>query len=82
LRRICERQFSLNAPAPQTPPQRGPPDAQEDMAGWLAPFVIAPAPPLMSRCTAPPHAGQDSIAASDIFWRLSKRAAQSSQRYS
>jgi hypothetical protein len=36
------------------------------------PFVIAPAPPLISRFTLPPHSGQTETGGSDIFWRRSK----------
>jgi hypothetical protein len=46
------------------------------------PFVIAPAPPLIRRFTGPPQAGHSKSAASDIFWRFSKRFAQELQRYS
>jgi hypothetical protein len=53
--------------------QQGPPAPQGAGASvwWPEPFVIAPAPPLISRFTRPPHWGQISMAASDIFWRFS-----------
>jgi hypothetical protein len=41
-------------------------------AAWPLLFVIAPAPPLISRFTLPPHSGQADTAGSDIFCRRSK----------
>jgi hypothetical protein len=65
-------------------PQQAPPLAQGGAAFalWLPPFVIAPAPPLISLFTLPPHSGQASIGASDIFCRFSKRQWQASHKYS
>jgi len=42
-------------------------------------LVMAPAPPLISRFTCPPHCGQDSSGWSDIFCRRSKWVSQESQ---
>jgi len=65
------------------PPPQQPPEAQGGGAAcWLAPLVMAPAPPLMSLFTRPPHSGHCSIAASLIFCRFSKWQEHSSHRYS
>jgi hypothetical protein len=46
------------------------------------PFVIAPAPPLISLFTLPPQSGQSAIGASDIFWRRSKWWLHAAHSYS
>jgi hypothetical protein len=59
-------------------PQHGisepqPEPTSETLLDWFPfPLEMIPAPPLISLFTVPPHAGQDSIAGSDIFWRFSK----------
>ena len=67
--RISGRRYSMGqAPPPQQPPrpQVGPGSAED---AELPPLEMAPAPPLMSRSTGPPHLGQVVRGASDIFWR-------------
>jgi hypothetical protein len=51
-------------------------------AAAAPPLAITPAPPLIRRFTAPPHCGQLSTAASDIFCRRSKRWPQAWHWYS
>jgi hypothetical protein len=56
-------------------PQQAPPAPQPMFSAEAEdalPFVIAPAPPLISRFTLPPQSGQMETGASDIFCRRSK----------
>jgi len=62
---------------PQHPPCAGQPSPKPQpirsaIDEPLLPFEIAPAPPLISRLTLPPHSGQVEIGGSDIFCRRSK----------
>jgi hypothetical protein len=47
-----------------------------------APWVMAPAPPLMRRLTGPPQEGQEFSSGSDIFCRRSKWLLHSRHWYS
>jgi hypothetical protein len=58
------------------------PMSQGRVAEAAAPFVMAPAPPLMRRLTVPPQEGQELISGSDIFWRRSKCPPHSRHSYS
>jgi hypothetical protein len=78
------RGYSLHPALPQQASpwrQHAPPKPQAGPAGLLA-FVIAPAPPLISRLTWPPHSGQTESGFSDIFWRFSKRWLHAAHWYS
>ena len=64
-------------PLPQQAPpglqhEPGPQDGPASEKEASPPLEMAPAPPLMSLFTLPPHSGQTEIGASDIFCRRSK----------
>jgi hypothetical protein len=71
-------------PQPVSGAEHGSPDMHAGPALDLPelPLAMTPAPPEISRRTAPPQAGHAAISGSDIFCRRSKWLSQALQRYS